>query len=208
VTTARIVVVVLAAGESRRMRGANKLTLALEGVPVVARVVDAALASAATDVLVVTGCDAEAIAAALDRRAVRLAHNPNYAAGLGSSIAAGIAALPADTTCALLCLGDLPRLRAKHFDAVIRAFDPTLGRTLCIPVYSGQRGHPVLFAAQHFAELRALDRATGAREILTRHPESIYEVPVDDPGITLDIDTPEDWKALTGPSNPNKAPAT
>jgi len=197
---ARSVIVVLAAGCSERMRGANKLTLEFEGVPIIARVVDAALASTAADVVVVTGNAAESVAAALDARAVRRVHNADYAAGLGTSIALGVAALPADAACALICLGDLPRLRAEHFDAVLRAFDPARGRTLCVPVHEGKRGHPVLFGAQHFDELRALDADTGAREILERHPDSIYEVPMDDPAITLDIDTPEDWQALVGAS--------
>jgi molybdenum cofactor cytidylyltransferase len=197
---ARSVVVVLAAGRSERMRGANKLILEFEGVPIVARVVDAALASTAADVVVVTGNAAESVVAALGARLVHIVHNAGCAAGLGTSIARGVAALPADATCALICLGDLPRLRAEHFDALIRAYDPTRGRTLCVPVHEGRRGHPVLFGAQYFDELRVLDADTGAREILSRHPDSIYEIQMDDPAITLDIDTPEDWQALVGAS--------
>jgi molybdenum cofactor cytidylyltransferase len=200
VSGARSAVVVLAAGRSERMRGANKLTLEFEGVPIVARVVDAALASTAADVVVVTGSAAESVRTALGARAVHIAHNADCAAGLGTSIARGIAALPADATCALICLGDLPQLRAEHFDALIRAYDPARGRTLCVPVYQGRRGHPVLFGARHFAELRELDSGSGARSILDRHPDSVCEVPVNDPAVTRDIDTPEDWQALTDTS--------
>lgn len=197
---ARSAVVVLAAGRSKRMRGANKLTLEFEGVPIVARVVDAALASTATDVVVVTGGAAESVVAALGARPVCVAHNAESAAGLGTSIARGIAALPADAACALICLGDLPQLRAEHFDALIRAFDPARGRTLCVPIYRGRRGHPVLFGARHFPELRVLRADTGARTVLERHPDAICEVPVNDAAVIRDIDTPEDWQALTDAS--------
>jgi molybdenum cofactor cytidylyltransferase len=178
------------------MPGANKLTLELDGVALVAHVVDAALASTATDVVVVTGSEAEAVSSALGARAVRIVHNPDYAAGMGTSIATGVAALPESATCALICLGDLPRLRADHFDAVIQAFDPPQGRTLCVPVHDGRRGHPVLFGARHFGALRALSTDAGARHILERHADAICEVEVDDASVTQDIDTPEDWAAL------------
>ena len=205
-TTPRVAVVVLAAGYSARMPGANKLTLELDGVALIARVVDAALASTATDVVVVTGSEAEAVSSALGARAVRIVHNPDYAAGVGTTIAAGISALPEDTTCALICLGDLPRLRADHFDAVIRAFDPPQGRTLCVPVHDGRRGHPVLFGARPFDALRAFASDMGARHILERHADAVYEVEVDDAAVTQDIDTPEDWAALEVECDPRQAP--
>ena len=205
-TTPRVAVVVLAAGYSARMPGANKLTLELDGVALVARVVDAALASTATDVVVVTGSEAEAVSSALGARRVRIVHNPDYATGMGTSIAAGIAALPENTTCALICLGDLPRMRADHFDAVIRAFDPTQGRTLCIPVHEGRRGHPVLFGARHFDALRASSADMGARHILEAHADSVCEVEVDDAAVIQDIDTPEDWAALEAEFDPNQTP--
>jgi molybdenum cofactor cytidylyltransferase len=206
VTTSRVAVVVLAAGYSARMPGTNKLTLEVDGVALIARVVDAALASTATDVVVVTGSEAEAVSSALGARAVRIVHNPSYATGMGTTIAAGVAALPEDTTCALICLGDLPRLRADHFDAVIRAFDPPQGQTICIPVHDGQRGHPVLFGAHHFDALRALSADMGARHILESHAEIVCEVEVDDAAIIQDIDTPEDWAALEATCDPRKTP--
>jgi molybdenum cofactor cytidylyltransferase len=188
------------------MRGANKLTLQLDGVALSARVVNAALASTATDVVVVTGSEAAAVSAVLGARAVQIVHNSDYAAGMGTSIAAGVAALPEDTTCALICLGDLPRLRADHFDAVIRAFDPAQGRTLCVPVHAGRRGHPVLFGARHFDALRAFAADTGARHILERHADALCEVEVNDAAVTQDIDTPEDWAALETESDPHQGP--
>jgi len=206
VTETRVAVVVLAACCSARMPDVNKLALELDGVALVARVVDAALASTATDVVVVTGSEAEAVSSALGVRTVRIVHNPDYAEGMGTSIAAGVAALPEDTTCALICLGDLPRLRADHFDAVIHAFDPLQGQTLCVPVHKGRRGHPVLFGAYHFDALRALSADTGARHILETHADAVREVEVDDAAVNQDIDTPEDWAALEAECDPDQTP--
>lgn len=188
----KIAALVLAAGGSTRMGAINKLTAALDGVPLVARAVDAVLASRVErPVLVVTGHQAEAVAAALgDRPGIRLIHHPAWANGLASSLRAGLAALPEKVDGVLVCLGDMPRVRPATFDAVLSAFDPAAGALIVVPTHQGRCGHPVLFARRLFGEMADLQGDEGARGLLARHADAVRSVEVTDAGVEIDVDTP------------------
>ena len=142
--------------------------------------------------MVVTGHQAAALRRALGRRELRFVHNPDHGAGMGSSLAAGIASLADDVEGALVCLADMPGVRAAHLDALIDAFEPAAGRGICAPLHAGRRGHPVLFAARFFPELRSLGGDVGARSVLEAHAADFFGVEVDDPGVLRDVDTPDD----------------
>ena len=185
----RVGAVVLAAGLSRRM-GENKLLLDVDGAPLVARSVDAVLASRARPVVVVTGHEAARVRAALGARTLRFVHNPDYAAGLATSLRAGIAALGADVDGALVCLADMPWVRAQHVDALIAAFAASPERPICAPTFEDERGHPVLWPARHFPALAALSGDVGARALLEVHAHELCHVPVADAGVLRDVDTP------------------
>ena len=111
-----IAALVLAAGRSSRMGGPNKLLAEISGRPLVRIVAEAALASRARPVLVVTGHQRERVEAALAGLPVEFVHNPAFAGGLGTSLRAGIAALPAQADGAIVCLGDMPQVDATMID--------------------------------------------------------------------------------------------
>ena len=187
-----VVAIVLAAGLARRMGGTNKLTAPIEGKAIVARVVDALLASKVEEVLVVLGHQPSAVRAALEGRDVRFVENATYEEGLGASIRAGIDALGDrdDIDGALIALGDMPWVRTDHVDAIISAFDANGPNTICVPVHDRKRGHPVLWSRRHFGEMRKLGGDVGARALLERHADSVLSVPIADAGIHVDVDTP------------------
>lgn len=192
----RIAGIVLAAGRSTRAGPINKLTQPIGGTAMVARVVDAVLATAAAPVIVVTGHEAEAVRAALAGRAVQFAHNPGYANGIATSIAAGIRAVPAECDGALICLGDMPALSAQDIDRLLAAFDPARA-PICVPHAGGRRGNPVLFARELFAELATGNGDTGARSVIAAHPGMVREVPMDGEGTLTDLDTAADIIAFS-----------
>ncbi|MDX1432119.1 MAG: molybdopterin-binding/glycosyltransferase family 2 protein [Gammaproteobacteria bacterium] len=193
----RVAALVLAAGQSKRMGARNKLLERVDGVPMVAHAVDAARAAAGGRVYVVTGHEAARIAEALaGREDVHFVHNPRYAEGLSTSLAAGLAALDADVDAALVCLGDMPRVTRAHIEALLAAFDPEEGRAICVPLWAGQRGHPVLWARRFFDDIATIKGDVGARHLLGEYADLVCEVPVADDGVLLDVDSPDALEAL------------
>ena len=191
-----IYAIVLAAGESRRM-GTPKQLLPFGGKTVLQAVVDRLLHSRADGILVVLGCRADEISASLADRPVRFALNPAYAQGMLSSVQAGVAALPADATAALICLGDQPLVDPAVVDRLIEAHRET-GAGIVIPTFDGKRGHPALISLRYRDEILRLSGDPGLKAVMRGHPEDTVEVAVSRPEILADIDTPEDYqKALT-----------
>jgi molybdenum cofactor cytidylyltransferase len=188
---APVAAIVLAAGRSTRMGGANKLLCEIAGAPMVRHVVTCALASVARPVLVVTGHQEQDVRAALAGLAVTFIANPDYARGLMSSLKAGIAALPAETRGVLVALGDMPMLRPADFDRLIEAFMAAEAKAIVVPVHGGRRGNPVLWPAAYFVDILKLEGDTGARGLFGSHAEAIREVSLDGPAVLEDIDTPE-----------------
>ena len=186
----KIAALVLAAGRSSRM-GSNKLLAEVDGQPMVTHVVDAALASQARPVVVVTGNEADRVAAALGDRPVRRVDNPDFAAGISSSLKAGLRALGPDIDGVLVCLADMPRLGPATLDRLIAAFNPVEGRAICVPTWNGKRGNPVLWSRRFFAEMAELAGDVGARHLIGEHSELVCEVAMPDDSVLLDIDTPE-----------------
>jgi molybdenum cofactor cytidylyltransferase len=201
----RVAALVLAAGRSTRMGGANKLLAPLAGDAVIAHSVDAALASRAATVVVVTGHQAARVRAALAGRDVQLAHNRYYARGLSSSLRRGVEALDRAIDGALVCLGDMPWVSAADLDALIAAF-ARADRPICVPVRGRRRGNPVLWPARHFAALRALQGDAGARGLLRRYAREIVRVSMPDAGVMRDVDTPVDLARLSRPASRARRP--
>ena len=189
----RVAAVVLAAGTASRYRAADpvvstKLVALLDGKPLVRHVAEAALASRARPVLVVTGHAERDVAASLDGLPVAFVPNPAYATGLASSLRAGLAVLPGDVTGALILLGDMPGVTGALIDRLIACFEAETARDAVVPVYAGSRGNPALLARSLFAAAATLQGDEGARRLLTR--ARVHDVDLGDAAVTLDIDDP------------------
>lgn len=190
-----VAALVLAAGRSQRSGTENKLLVELWGQALVNHVVDAALQSRAEPILVVTGHDSVRVRGALAGRPVRFVDNPEYASGLSTSLRAGVASLPPSVTGALVCLSDMPLLRARHLDALIDAFTRVDGKQVCVPYHAGRRGNPVLWPRRRFAALGALTGDRGARDLLALEA-SPRAVAMEDDAVLVDADTPAALAAL------------
>jgi molybdenum cofactor cytidylyltransferase len=185
----RVVAVVLAAGQSARF-GANKLLADVGGQPMIRRTV-AAMRQAADQTIVVTGRDAGEIEAALAGLPVSFVHNPHFAAGLSTSLRAGVEALPPDTDAAVMALGDMPLVGPDAARRLIAAYNPAEHRSICVPVFAGVRGNPVLWGRQHFDALKVLEGDKGARTLFDQHADDIVEVSMEDDTVLKDADTPD-----------------
>jgi molybdenum cofactor cytidylyltransferase len=187
----RVAAIVLAAGRSTRMGGPNKLLAEIGGRPLVRIVAEQALASRAAPVIVVTGHERAKVEAALAGLKLRLVHNPDYAAGLSTSLKAGLAALPPHVDGAIVCLGDMPQVTAALIDRLAEAFDPERGALVVVPTIEGKRGNPVVWSRRFFPDLMALEGDVGARHLIAAYADVVAEVPVEDAAALTDVDTPD-----------------
>ena len=186
-----IAAIMLAAGKSSRSAGANKLLSMLGGKPVIRTTAEAALNISGGPTFVVTGAHHRKIARILHGLDIIAVQNTEYDDGMGTSIAVGIKALPDTTQFALLCLGDMPFVQAQTYQALVSASQNYGTDAIFIPTFHGKRGHPVLWGKRYFRALSALTGDIGGRDIVRQNAEKIIEIPVDDPGILIDLDTPE-----------------
>ena len=182
--------ILLAAGASRRF-GSQKLLASVDGRPLVRLTVERLLATGLDDIVVVLGSDATAVGAALGGLAVRTVTNAEYAAGMSTSVRAGLAALPSDVDAALVALGDQPGVDATVVDPLLEHYRARRPGVVA-PVYRGGiRGNPVLFDRALFDELRAVTGDEGGRSVIARDPGRVALVTVD-MEMPADIDLPGD----------------
>ncbi|WP_036260170.1 nucleotidyltransferase family protein [Methylocapsa aurea] len=195
-----IAAIILAAGRSSRFNAGphdTKLVVPLSGKPLVRHVAEAALASRARPILVVTGHAAPKIAAALAGLDLSLVENPKHQAGLSSSLKAGIAALPETARGAVILLADMPRVSGALIDRLIQAFEASVKPPHAVaPVRAGLRGNPVLIGRPLFDPVAHLEGDRGARLLIEAAGEGLLECPVDDDAIEIDVDTKDALRRL------------
>lgn len=188
-----IAAVVLAAGRSTRM-GRPKLLLEIAGRTVLQHVVAHARQSRCDRIVVVVGDEADRVARGVRGPAVEIVVNERYREGMGTSLAAGISALPPECEAAIILLGDQPRVTAAFIDGLIDAHRTT-GKPLVTSRYGGATGAPTLIGRALFDEARRLGGDVGGRSLMERHPDLVGEVPLS-PDLAADLDTPDEFARL------------
>ena len=119
--------------------------------------------------------------------------NPNPELGMLSSFRCGIRKLGSAKHNIMLCLTDHPAVKVETY---VKLRENSHKNKIIIPVYKNHRGHPVIFGADFIHELLENECPQGARTVVHSHSNAVNEIPVDDNGILLDIDTPEDYDKL------------
>ena len=168
--------------------GANKLLADLGGKSVIAHVVDAVASAGLPSPVVVVGHMAAEVRSALGDRQATYVDAVDFADGMSRSLAAGLAAVPADWRAVLVVLGDMPRVAAL---AAVATND-----VIAVPVCAGQRGNPLLWGRTHLPRLAALDGDVGGKALLAELGGYVVEIAVDDEGVLADVDTPEALAAM------------
>lgn len=186
--------VILAAGMSSRMGEAKQL-LRLGENTVLGQVLENVRSSRAQDIVLVLGHEAEKIRERISTENLSLVINESYQQGMGTSLQAGLAALPPGVDAALIVLADQPFIRPKTLDILMDWYMRSSAQ-IVIPTYKGFRGNPVLLDRSVFAEVMALTGDIGCRAIFGNHLEGIIKQPVEDIGILLDLDTKGDFELM------------
>lgn len=187
-------ILILAAGAAARMRGADKVLLPVDGVALLTRLARAAVATG-RPVIVVLPPGAAARAAALAGLDVAAVTAGDAAEGMGASLRAGVAALPAGATAVLVLLADLPEIEAEDLARLLAAHAATPAAILRGTAADGRPGHPVLIPADLFPALARAAGDAGARALLAEHAGRVRGVALPGARAVTDLDTPEDWAA-------------
>lgn len=191
--------IVLAAGASSRMGQAKAaLPLGTTGDTVVSRVVTTLLAAGLPSVAVVAGAHIDAVRGAMpafEPRALLVEH-PGWAQGQLSSLLAGLAAVDDPHLEAILVtLVDVPLVRPETVATIVQAWRQSRA-PIVRPIDGDRHGHPVIFDRAVFEDLRRADLSIGAKAVFTLHSAHRLDVPVKDEGAFVDMDTPEEYRAL------------
>ncbi len=191
----RIVAILLAAGSSTRF-GSQKLLHALpHDVPIAVQAARQLRAVFGNEVVAVVRPGADELSERLRAEGCEVVACERAPEGMGASLACGVRAANAANAAApagayLVALGDMPFIRASSIEAVRDAL--AAGAPLAVPYFRARRGHPVGIAGAYRAELEALQGDEGARRLVAAHADKVVKIPVGDPGVIRDIDTPGD----------------
>jgi molybdenum cofactor cytidylyltransferase len=190
--------IILAAGMSTRF-GSTKQLAEVGGKHLLERVLDAALASCLDHVFVVLGHRAEEISDTLkgyeNVNRLKIMVNPAYQEGMSQSLRFGIDRTREFFPSVMILLGDQPLIDADMINLLIHRFRSS-DRQICLPVYQGRRGHPVIFSQQFYNAIMSVEGDIGARDILSKNPDSILAVDIQNSHFFLDVDTPADVEML------------
>jgi molybdenum cofactor cytidylyltransferase len=190
-----IAIVLLAAGESRRM-GVSKQLLEVQGKTLLERTLEVINACVNLKKVVVLGANAEAHQKITSQFPdLDIVINTNWKDGLGSSIKSGlefvIRSSPfVDGVMFLVC--DQPFINTEHLTHLINEFLHSIA-TIVASGYNNTEGVPALFGRVHFDELMNLDDSSGAKNVISKNSERKIVVPF--PAGSVDLDTPEDFRS-------------
>ncbi len=186
-----IAALLLAGGYSSRMRRFKPL-LPLGGSTVLGRAIDTFRMAGVRDLTVVVGHRGDELRPVIERMGARCVVNAGFAAGMYSSLVAGIRSL---RTCVAACFvlpADMPAVRSRTVALLAKAHGRT-GAGVLYPTFRGRRGHPPLLSSSVFPAITSGTGEGGLRHLLAHWEPRAREVSVVDEGILIDVDTPEDY---------------
>lgn len=190
-----VVPIILAAGASSRM-GTPKALCDFGGVSALAMVLEVCREAGSGPPVVVLGYEAERIRSAVDLGGARQVENPRPQEGQTSSLQCGLRVLPDDATAFLLFPVDHPLVQAADVRALLQAHAANPDAQVCTLSHEGRRGHPVLVTRSLVPALLDLPPTRGARDVINAADVKTFYIASTNPGISLDMDTPDDYHAL------------
>ena len=186
-----IAAILLAAGQSKRMAGENKLTKKIQGIPLIKHSVKNILASSIDELIVVLGHQKEIIEKLIDKNEkIKFVFNKDFESGMAFSIKTGLNNLSEKTEAFFICLGDMPMVSHDIYDQLIKSKD---NKEIIVPTYKGQQGNPVLFNKSMKEKIMDITGDVGAKKILELNKDKTLNLEINDQGITKGFDTQNDF---------------
>ena len=196
--------ILLAAGESSRMKGENKLSKKIDGIPIIKYAVKNILGSSIDELIIVLGHEKSIIENIIDKnKKIKFIYNENYKSGMSSSIKKGLNNINKKSEAFFICLGDMPNVNQNIYNKLIKSrynynkkFSSEQKKEIVVPTFEEKNGNPILFSKFMTKQILNINGDVGAKEILKLNKKKILYVPIRNSGITLDFDTEEDFIPL------------
>jgi len=183
--------ILLAAGQSKRMNGENKLTKKIQGTPLIKRSVKNILDSSVQELIIVLGYQREIIEKLIDKNEkIKIVFNKNFESGMSSSIKTGLNNLSKKTESFFICLGDMPMINHDTYNQLIKSKN---NKEIIVPTHKGQQGNPVLFAKTMKEKIMNITGDVGAKKILELNEDKILNLEIKDQNISKSFDTQNDF---------------
>ena len=186
--------ILLAAGQSKRMNGENKLTKEIQGIPLIKHSIKNILASSIDELIIVLGHQKETIEKLINKNEkIKFVFNKDFESGMSSSIKTGLDHLSKKTEAFFICLGDMPMVNSYIYNQLIKSKD---SKEIIIPTYKGQQGNPVLFTKSMKEKIFNISGDAGAKKILELNKDKILNLELNDQSITKGFDTQDNFNSL------------
>jgi len=174
--------ILLAAGQSKRMQGENKLIKKIKGIPLIQHAIKNILDSPIEELIIVLGHQKEIIEKLIDKnKKIKIVFNKDFKSGMASSIKTGLVNLSQNTEAFFICLGDMPFVNKNIYTKLIDFKDKN---EIIIPTFNGQQGNPILFSKNMKNKILAIQGDSGAKKIIETEKNKILNIETNNEDIT------------------------
>jgi len=186
--------ILLAAGQSKRMNGENKLSKEIQGIPLIKHSVKNILASSIDELIVILGYQKDIMEKLIDKNEkIKIIFNKDFESGMASSIKTGLDNLSEKSEAFFICLGDMPMVSHDIYNQLIKSKD---NKEIIVPTYKGQQGNPVLFNKSMKEKIMDTIGDVGAKKILELNKDKISNLEINNQNITKSFNTQGDFSSL------------
>ena len=180
-----ITAILLAAGESKRMNGENKLIKKIYGKSLIEHSVKNILESSIDELIIIIGHQSETIKSTLSKnKKIKFFFNDKYKTGMASSIKIGLNNLSEETQAFFICLGDMPNINKQIYNSLIKSKN---NHQIIIPTYKGQSGNTVLFDKSMKEIITNNEGDNGAKKIINMYKDQTFFLETNDQSIIQDF---------------------
>ena len=193
--------ILLAAGQSKRLNGENKLIKEINGVPLINHAIENILGSAVDEIVIIVGFEKEIIENIIKKnKKIKIIYNKDFKTGISSSIKIGLNNISNKSEDFFISLGDMPNVNQNIYNKLIKAkykYNKKLKveykKEIIIPTYEGKEGNPILFSKFMKEKVMDIEGDFGAKKIIELNKKKVLNIPFKNRGIILDFDRREDF---------------
>ncbi len=183
--------ILLAAGESKRMKDENKLVKNFKGIPLIKYSVDNILSSQIESLIIVLGYQKEKVEQIIEKnKKIKLTFNKNFEKGMSTSIQEGISNLHEKTEFFFICHADMPFVNPNIYNSLIKERNKN---DIIVPTYKGQQENPILFSKVMKSEIMSVDGDFGAKKIINLNKNRVFNIEFNDENFKKNFNTKKNF---------------